>query len=86
MALSDRDRAILDFERTWWTLPGPKEVAIREQLDLSATRYYEVLNGLIDDDDAVEYDPLLVKRLRRLRARRRRQRYESAPAGAPRQR
>ena len=58
MALSDRDRAILDLERTWWTEPGPKELAIRERFDLSPTRYYQVLNELPESAEAVAYDPL----------------------------
>lgn len=83
VALSDRDRAILDFERSWWTGPGPKEMAIRERLGLSATRYYQLLNGLLDAPDAIAYDPLVVRRLRRLRDRRRRARFEGRSAGDP---
>ena len=83
MALTDRDRAILDFERSWWTLPGPKETAIRDQFELSPTRYYQVLNELIDSSDALDYDPLVVRRLRRMRDRRRRARYEGRSAGGP---
>ena len=83
VALTDRDRAILDFERSWWTQPGSKRDAIRRSLSLSATRYYELLAGLVDDDEAVRYEPLVVRRLRRLRDMRRRARFEgrSAPAG-----
>jgi hypothetical protein len=76
MALSDRDRRILDFERSWWTLEGPKEQAIRDRLDLSATRYYQLLGELLDSTEAEAYDPLVVRRLRRLRDRRRRARFE----------
>jgi hypothetical protein len=83
MPLSDRDRAILDFERSWWSEPGPKELAIRERFDLSPTRYYQVLNELLDSADAIAYDPLVVRRLRRLRDRRRRARYEGRSAGEP---
>ena len=83
MALSERDKAILDFERTWWTQPGPKELAIRDRFELSATRYYEVLNGLLESSDAMTYDPLVVRRLRRLRDRRRRARFEGRRAGEP---
>jgi Protein of unknown function (DUF3263) len=83
MALSDRDRAILDFERTWWTEPGPKELAIRERFDLSPTRYYQVLNELLESVEAIAYDPLVVRRLRRLRDRRRRARFEGRSAGEP---
>jgi len=84
MALSDRDRAILDFERSWWAEPGPKELAIRERFQLSATRYYQVLNALLESPDAVDYDPLVVRRLRRLRDRRRRARFEGRSADQPR--
>ena len=81
MALTDRDRAILDFERMWWTEPGPKESAIRDRFELSGTRYYQILHELLDDPEALEYDPLVVRRLRRLRDRRRRARYEGRPIG-----
>ena len=80
MGLTDRDRAILDFERSWWSEPGPKELAIRERLDLSSTRYYELLHEVLDLPEALEYDPLVVRRLRRLRDRRRRARYEGRSA------
>lgn len=65
MALSARDQAILDFERSWWLIPGPKDRAIREHLDISATQYYRVLRRLSDDPEAVLYDPLTVRRLQR---------------------
>jgi hypothetical protein len=83
MALSDREQAILDFERAWWTEPGPKEQAIRERLELSATRYYQVLNELLNSPEAAAYDPLVVRRLRRQRDRRRRARFEGRSAGEP---
>lgn len=83
MALSDRDRAILDFERSWWTQPGTKDAAIRARFELSPTRYYQVLNELLDSSDALAYDPLVVRRLRRHRDRRRRARYEGRSAGGP---
>lgn len=79
MPLTDRDRAILDFERSWWTEAGPKDTAIRERFELSGTRYYQLLTDLLDDPDALEYDPLLVRRLRRVRERRRRARVEGRP-------
>ena len=72
--LSRRDREILAFERQWWKYAGAKEQAIRELFDMSTTRYYQVLNALIDTPDALAADPMLVKRLRRLRASRQRQR------------
>ena len=72
--LSGRDREILEFERHWWKYAGAKETAVREKFDMSSTRYYQVLNALIDRPEALESDPLLVRRLRRLRSARQRQR------------
>ena len=68
--LSDRDREIIAFERQWWKYAGAKEQAIRELFDMNATRYYQVLNALIDNPAALEADPMLIKRLHRLRATR----------------
>jgi hypothetical protein len=73
-ALSDRDLRILEFERQWWKYAGAKEQAMREKFEMSATRYYQALNALIDRPEALEADPMLVKRLRRLRASRQRAR------------
>jgi hypothetical protein len=73
--LDERSKRILDFERNWWTQAGPKERAIRHKFGWSAARYYQLLNRLIDTPEAMGYDPMLVKRLRRLRAARRRQRF-----------
>ncbi|GGO20790.1 hypothetical protein GCM10010116_41780 [Microbispora rosea subsp. aerata] len=72
--LSDRDREMLAFERRWWRYAGAKEQAIREAFGISATRYYQLLGALIDRPEALEHDPMLVKRLRRMRAGRRRDR------------
>ncbi len=72
--LTERDRAILAFERQWWKYAGAKEQAVRELFDMSATRYYQLLNALIDRPEALEADPMLVKRLRRLRSARQRAR------------
>lgn len=72
--LSERERDILAFERQWWTHAGAKEQAIRERYEISATRYYQILNELLEKREALEADPMLVKRLRRLRAGRQRAR------------
>ena len=72
--LSERDQQILAFERLWWKYAGAKEQAIREKFAMSATRYYQVLNALIDRPEALAFDPLLTKRLRRLRSARQKQR------------
>lgn len=74
-SLDERSRELLDFERNWWKWPGPKEPAIRERFGLSAARYYQLLNRLVDRPEALAYDPMLVRRLRRLRDDRRRKRY-----------
>jgi hypothetical protein len=71
-ALSELEMRILAFERSWWRFPGAKEREILEVLDMPVTRYYQLLNELIDRPDAAEFDPALVARLRRQRGRRRR--------------
>lgn len=80
MPFSERDKAILDFERSWWAEPGPKEAGIRRRFALSPTRYYELLRELLETPEAAAYDPLVVRRLRRVRSRRRRARLEGRPA------
>ena len=68
--MAEREAAILDFEKSWWQAKAPKETEIRERFNLSAARYYQILNALIDRPEALEHDPMLVKRLRRQRASR----------------
>ena len=72
--LTERELEILAFERQWWKYAGAKESAVKELFDMSATRYYQVLNALIDKPEALVADPMLVKRLRRLRSTRQRTR------------
>ncbi|MBE7699251.1 DUF3263 domain-containing protein [Oerskovia sp. Sa1BUA8] len=72
--LSTRDQEILAFERQWWKYAGAKEQAVRELFDMTATRYYQALNTLIDSPAALAHDPMLVKRLRRMRSTRQRAR------------
>lgn len=72
--LTDTETQILDLERAWWKYPGVKETRVRDLFDLSMTRYYAVLNHLIDQPAALEHDPMLVRRLRRLRTARQVQR------------
>lgn len=76
MALTQRDLAIIELERTWWAEDGSKESLIRERFGLSTSRYYDILSDIVDSEEALEFDPLVVRRLRRLRARRRRARFE----------
>jgi Protein of unknown function (DUF3263) len=81
--LTAQDARILDFERSWWRFGGAKEEAIREQFDMSATRYYQLLNQLIDRPPALEADPVLVRRLRRLRQTRQEARSARSRLGLP---
>ena len=73
-AIDPRAREILDFERGWWLERGPKERLIRECFGFSATRYSQLLHRIVDTPEALAYDPMLVRRLRRLREERRRRR------------
>lgn len=73
-ALSDLEAQVLAFEHGWWQYEGAKEAAVRDTFGLSITRYYQMLNDLIDKPAALEADPMVVKRLRRLRETRRRRR------------
>jgi hypothetical protein len=72
--LTAREAEILEFERQWWRLAGAKEQAVADRFQLSSTRYYQLLNGLIDRPAALRADPMLVKRLQRLRSQRERAR------------
>lgn len=78
-ALTERDMRVLAFERGTWRSPGAKEKAIVDTLGMPSTRYYQLLNELIDSPEALKFDPVLVKRLRAQRARR--QRMRSAQPG-----
>jgi hypothetical protein len=80
--LSELDMRILAFERRGWRSPGAKEQSISDVLGMPATRYYQLLNELIDRPEALQFDPVLVKRLRAQRARRQRMRSPHAPGRA----
>ncbi|MCG5441165.1 DUF3263 domain-containing protein [Micromonospora sp. NIE79] len=72
--LTERERAILTFEQQWWRHAGAKEQAVRDTFGISSTRYYQLLNGLLDNPAALAADPVLISRLRRLRSSRARNR------------
>jgi hypothetical protein len=78
-ALQERDLRILDFERRTWRSEGVKELEIRESFAMSATRYYQLLNQLIDRPEAAAFDPVLIKRLRARRSRRAKRRSVRSP-------
>lgn len=65
--LDERGRALIDFERDWGAYVGHKQTAIRARFGISPARYYQLLNRLLDNPEAVGYDPLTVRRLRRRR-------------------
>ena len=77
--LSRREHDMLAFERQWWRQAGAKETAIRDRFGVTPTRYYQVLNALVDRPDALALDPLLVRRLRRVRRARQRTRSSQGP-------
>jgi hypothetical protein len=81
MSFSELDRAIVDFEREWRMLDGAKADAIRDTLGLSASTYYRRLGELIDSPGALEYDPLVIHRLRHTRRRRRAERFVGSTVG-----
>ncbi|MDJ0923966.1 MAG: DUF3263 domain-containing protein [Acidimicrobiia bacterium] len=68
--LSQRDIKVLEFEGSWWHYPEPKDRAVREYLGMSATRYYQALRRLVDDEAAAREYPLVIRRLRRIRRER----------------
>jgi hypothetical protein len=73
-ALTEREQQIIAFESKWWKHAGSKEQAIRDTFGLSSTRYYQVLNALLDNPAALAHDPVVIGRLRRLRSTRARTR------------
>lgn len=84
--ISERQQAILDFERTFWTFDEPKDTVVRARFQCSADEYYAELNELLEMPEALEHDPLVVRRLQRQRLRRQRERRETgtdAQGGAP---
>jgi hypothetical protein len=83
MPLTDRDRAILDLERTWWLQASPKAAVIQSRIGLSPARYYQLLRELIGSAEAAAYDPLVVGRLRKLQRNRRRARIEGGRMAQP---
>jgi Protein of unknown function (DUF3263) len=81
--LGERERAILDLERDWWLDGERKDVIVRRRLRLSGSRYYQLLHGLLDSPAALEYDPLVVRRLLRARRARRRVKVEGRQVSSP---
>ena len=68
--LSEFEVKMLEFERSWWRHAGVKESSIKELFNLTPPAYYQLLNNLIDRPAALMAEPLLVKRLLRLREQR----------------
>jgi hypothetical protein len=83
MGLSERERAILDFERGWCKEVGSKAEAVRDRFGLSSSRYYQLLARIVDSAEADVYDPLVARRIRRMRIDRRRARFEGSATMRP---
>lgn len=75
--INERQQAMLEFERTFWTFDEPKETLVRARFQCSADEYYAELNELLEKPEALEHDPLVVRRLQRQRVRRRRERLDT---------
>ena len=80
--MSERDKALLDFEGSWWSLDDEKETLIRARFGCSLDEYYQELNRLLERPAALEHDPMVVRRLLRLRDRRRRARLDGPALAA----
>jgi hypothetical protein len=74
--LTERERAIIEFEATWWMRDESRDAVIRARFACSTEDYYQELNRLLDHPGALSFDPLVVRRLRRQRDRRRRARID----------
>lgn len=74
MSLTDRELAVLDIARLSWRYEGAREQAMKDRTGLNPAQFTQVLNNLIDRPDVLAFDPLLVKRLRRVREARQRTR------------
>lgn len=84
--INERQQAMLEFERNFWMFDEPKESLIRARFQCSADEYYAQLNDLLELPEAMDHDPLVVRRLQRQRLRRRRERLDTgteAQGGAP---
>lgn len=78
--LTDHERAVIDFEREWWQLNSTKNAEIRERFAISTSSYYRALHVLVDRPEALAYDPLTVRRLRKRREQARREKIEGRRA------
>jgi hypothetical protein len=77
---------MLEFERTWWQLDAPRDESIRARFGCSTDEYYAELNRVLELPEAMDHDPLVVRRFQRRRLRRRRGLLDPATAtrGGPR--
>ena len=82
--LGERERAILDLERDWWRHGASARTwSSAGDSSLSGSRYYQLLHGLLDSPAALDYDPLVVRRLLRARRARRRDKVEGPQVSSP---
>jgi hypothetical protein len=80
--LDERAAAMLDFERAWWTHDEPRDQVIRTRFQCSPEEYHAELTRVLDDPAALEHDPFVVRRLKRLRLRARKARLDGTSSVA----
>ncbi|MFT4864715.1 MAG: hypothetical protein ACI9CV_001293 [Ilumatobacter sp.] len=80
--LSERHAAMLDFERSWWTNDDPRDQVVRARFQCSPEEYDAEIAVVLENPDAAEHDPLVVRRLKRLRLRARKARIDGVAAAA----
>lgn len=77
--LTDLELEVLEFEGLQWRFPAAKQTQILERFEMTETRYFQVVNALIDRPEALAAYPMTVKRLQRLRDGRRAERTARRP-------
>jgi hypothetical protein len=77
--LTDRQRDVLDFERTWWQFDQSRDELIRARFGCAPDEYDAELEDVLEHPGAMRHDPLVVRRFQRRRLRRRRTLIEGTP-------
>ena len=83
MGLTERQKSIIEFERTAWQTDISKETAIRHLFTISPSRYYQIRDELIDLPEAMKFDPMVIRRLQKQRKFRRSKKYGISEAKSP---
>ena len=83
MDLTERQKSIIEFERTAWQTGISKEKAIRQIFTISPSRYYQIRDELIDLPEAMKFDPMVIRRLQKQRNFRRAKKFGISEAKSP---